>query len=262
MIQNFRRLAASVFLASASVLTLSAEHATAENGASLTLGLGGQYSNSYLGSKDYSLGPAGKFSVHRLSLGPLQFGSPDPNAEKLGFGLRGAFEIIGARKAKDHPELNGLNDLKTSVEIGFGLGYESTHWRAFGDLRYGVVGHKATIVELGADWKAISTPEFKLSLGPRVLYGSDRFNRTYFGVTPAESAASGTLAAFAPGAGVVSTGIEIGMAYDLGNDWGVEGTISYDRLQGDAANSPITAQGSRNQGSVSVVLTRRISLGF
>ena len=245
----------------AALASVFGTQSVAQDGVSLTLGFGGNYSNSYFGADHYSIGPSGKLSVQRLSFGSLQFGSTDPNAEKFGFGLRGAFGVVGARKAADHPELNGLTDLKTSVEIGFGLGYEATHWRAFADMRYGVIGHHASVVEFGADWKAVSTPEFKLSIGPRVLYGSGRYNRTYFGVTTADSITSG-LAAFTPEAGVVSAGIEVGMSYDLGGDWALEGTISYDRLQGDAADSPITGLGTRDQGSISILLTRSLKLNF
>lgn len=245
----------------ATLLATFGSQSVAQDGLGITLGFGGTYSNSYFGADHYSIGPAGKFSLQRLSLGSLQFGGSDPHAEKLGFGIRGAFGVVGARKALDHPELTGLTDLKTSVEIGFGLGYEASHWRAFADMRYGAIGHHASVVELGADWKAISTPEFKLSVGPRVVYGSGRYNRTYFGVTAADSITSG-LAAFTPDAGVVSAGIEVGMTYDLGGDWALAGTLNYDRLQGDAASSPITALGTRDQGSISILLTRRLSLEF
>lgn len=254
-----KRLAA--ILACAASTAFVALPATAQDGLSVTLGFGGTYAPSYFGADSYGLGPTGKLSVNGLSFGPLQFGSPDPNAEKLGFGLRGAFRVIGDRKAKDNPELTGLTDLKTSVEIGFGLGYEATDWRAFADLRYGVIGHESMVAELGADWKAVSTPEFKLSVGPRLLYGSSRYTRTYFGVTAAETVTSG-LATYTPGAGLVSAGIEIAATYDLGNAWALEGTINYDRLQGDAADSPITALGSRDQGSVSLMLTRRFTFGY
>lgn len=240
---------------------LASAPAFAENSLGFTLGFGANYAPSYFGANHSSFGPSGKLSLDHLSVGSLQFGSPDPKAEKLGFGLRGAFRFVGARKAADYAELAGLNDTKTSVELGMGLGYEAATWRAFADLRYGVIGHHASVAEFGADWKAIKTDSFQLSIGPRLEYGSRRFNQTYFGVTAAEAVSSG-LAAFAPGAGLISAGLEIGAAYDLGNDWGVEGTVNLDRLKGDAANSPIAGLGSRNQASVSVKLTRRFNLSF
>ena len=259
MSRTLRQLAAA--MTATAMIPFLAAPALAQDGLSFTLGLGGEYSPDYFGADQYGLGPTGKFSVQRVSFGPIQFGSADPQAERLGFGLRGAFRVIGARKAVDNPELTGLINLKTSVELGLGLGYEAEAWRAFGDLRYGVIGHESAVLEVGADWKAVSNPKFKLNIGPRLLYGSDRYTRTYFGVTAAEAGASG-LAAFTPDAGLVSAGIEIGAAYDLGNDWGLEASLNYDRLQGDAAASPITGLGSRDQGSVSLMLTRRFRLGF
>ena len=255
MTTRFRRIAAG--LAAFAATGAVAAPALAQDGVSFTLGLGGQVAPDYFGSDKYSAGPTGKFSVNRFAIGSLQFGSPDPRAEKLGFGLRGAFRYIGARKAADHPELAGPADVKASGELGVGLGYEAADWRAFVDVRYGVVGHHATVAELGADWKAVKTDDVTVSIGPRLTYGSDKFVQTYFGVP-----AGAPLAAHATKGGLVSAGIEIGATYALSPDWSLEGTLAYERLQGDAATSPITAQGSRNQGSVSLVLTRNFSIRF
>ena len=52
------------------------------------------------------------------------------------------------------------------------------------------------------------------------------------------------------------------MTYALNDNWDVSGAIRYDRLLGDAASSPITAQGSADQGSVRLGLVRRFTLDF
>jgi outer membrane protein len=50
--------------------------------------------------------------------------------------------------------------------------------------------------------------------------------------------------------------------YLLNERWGVEGAAEYERLLNDAADSPITEQGSADQYTVRVGITRRISLDF
>ena len=257
---NLRVFAASLL---ATAAFFAPAMAVAQTEIDFTLGFGAKVAPAYIGSSHMGVGASGSFALNHIAMGGLAFGSNDPNAQKLGFGLRGAFNLVGARKAADHAELTGTNDIGTAVEIGFGLGYEARDWRAFADLRYGAIGHHSTVMEVGSDWKALSNERFHLSVGPRLIYGSGRYNATYFGITPAEAVASGgALAAFAPTAGLVAAGVEVSGSYRLNDLWAVKGTLRYDRLRGGAAQSPIVAAGSRDQASLKVQLTRRFHLAF
>lgn len=239
----------------------AAAAAQAEPGVSFTFGAGTSLAPAYFGSDDYEFGPTGTVRLHGLQIGQFSFGSPDPSVERMGWGLRGAFRYLRSREAADHPELTGLADIDAAIELGLGIGYEAERYRAFADLRYGVIGHESFVAELGADAKLRASDRLTLTAGPRLLIGSDRYAATYFGVTPVESVASG-LPAFAAEGGLLTAGVQVGMAYDLGGDWGLEGTVGYAWLQGDAADSPITAMGSRTQGTASLMLTRRFTLGY
>ena len=66
---------------------------------------------------------------------------------------------------------------------------------------------------------------------------------TYFGVTPAESALSGTLAAYSPGGGFKSVGAELNVRYEFAPQWAIRGEFIYEKLIGDAADSPIVQVG-------------------
>ncbi|WP_099826444.1 MipA/OmpV family protein [Oceaniglobus indicus] len=218
----------------------------------------------YFGSDDYGLGPDFGLSLRFLKLpGGRTFGSTDPLYQPEGFGLRGAFAYVGERDASDYRELTGLRDIDASVELGLGLGYQSRYFDAFADVRYGVIGHNAFVGELGADVKMHPTDRLSLSLGPRVTLGSDKYASTYFGVTAAESLASGgALGAFNADGGVISAGVELGAKYRISDNWGVEGAVTWDRFTNDAADSPIVRQGDRDQYGVRIGLTRRITLDF
>ncbi|WP_102107648.1 MipA/OmpV family protein [Oceaniglobus roseus] len=218
----------------------------------------------YFGSDDYAVGPDFSLGFGFLRLpGGRTFGSPDPFYEPSGFGLRGAFGYVGERNAADYPELTGLNTVDASVELGLGIGYQSRYFDAYADARYGVIGHHAWVGELGADVKAHPTDKLTLSIGPRLTLGSNKYASTYFGVSPAESAASGgALAAYDASGGVVSAGVELGAKYRINENWGVEGAVTYDRFTGDAADSPIVQQGTKDQYGVRIGLTRRITLDF
>lgn len=233
------------------------------DGAALTLGFGAKLRPDYPGSDSYGAGASGFVRLHGLSYGGVTVGNPNGRSgdRGLGWGLRGAFATTPERKAADHPELTGLKDVDFALELGLGLGYEAEHWRAFFDLRKGVTGHYGTVGVLGLDAKLPASDQLTISFGPRLTFASQGYFDTYYGISAAESVASG-LPAFAPKEGLLSAGLELTAAYDFGNDWGIEGKASYGWLQGDAKDSPITQMGSDEQGSVSLMLTRRISFGF
>jgi outer membrane protein len=228
--------------------------------ASFSLGLGASVSPDYLGASSYGVGPSGSFALRELVLpGGFGFGSASARPVEPGFGLRGAFRYLGSRKASDFPELTGMENIDDTFEIGLGVAQVTDTWRVFGEVRYGAFGHEGWAGDLGADaiWRV--SERTAVLFGPRLAFGDRRFVATYFGVTDAESAASG-FAAYRPAGGLVSAGLELGLNHQFNDDWGLLGTLRYDRLQDDAADSPIVAQGSRDQWGARLILTRSFSL--
>lgn len=227
------------------------------------LGAGLSYGSGYFGGTENELGPTGRLQLQFVRLpGGLTFGSPSGQA-RTGFSPHGSFRLIGERSATDYPELTGLNDVPLSVELGLGLGYASDRFSAFADARYGAVGHHAWVGEFGADIIMRPSDRLTLTAGPRLLVGSTRYANTYFGVTAAESVASGgALAAFNASGGAMTAGVEVGATYALSPLWSLDGALRYDRFVGDAGNSPIVAQGRDDDVRVSIGLSRLISLDF
>ena len=229
-----------------------------------TLSGGIASSPEYFGSDEEEIGPALGAQVNYLRLGGFTFGDPDPLFEQTGVSFGGSFRYISSREADDSSELIGLEDVDTSLELGGGLRFSSTNFAAFGDIRYGVVGHNAFVAEAGAD--VILRPSDRLSFraGPRVLFGDSDYASTYFGVTAAEqtaSTAAGTgFTQFDASGGLLSAGVELGMSYRISDTWGVDATVNYDELQNDAAASPISRDDK--QVSASIGITRRFTLGF
>lgn len=231
-------------------------------GVEFTLLGGARLEPSYLGASSLQVNPMGGFSLGEVRLrGGSGFGRPGTGLLEPGIDLAGAFRYLRPRRAADHPELAGLTDLGRTLELGARVGYVDTSWRAFGTLRYGVVGHNGLVGDFGADLLYRHGSDLVLLLGPRMGWGDGRFMRRHFGVTPAESAASG-LAAFAPTGGLVSAGIEAGFVYRLDDRWGLQGSANWSRLGGQAGSSPIVAQGSRDQVTVRLGVTRRFTLRF
>jgi MipA family protein len=225
-----------------------------------TVRAGVQVSPSYIGSDEYEFGPDAAFRLDYVRFpGGFEFGSGRTVGFRTGFGLRGSVRYIGARD--DNDAVEGLDDVDPSFEAGLGIGYEQRNYRVFADVRYGFVGHNAWVGDVGADGIVYPTDALTLTLGPRLSFGDSRFMDTYFGVSASESAQSG-LEQFDPNAGLAAAGVEFGARYLLNENWGVEGAATWSRLVNDAADSPITRQGSQDQYEVRVGITRRISLDF
>lgn len=255
-----RRSAISTVVIAAAMLSQPAFGQDRALSFSVTAGAG--VSPSYFGANDHKIGPTGSLGFTGLRFGAAQLGDPDgPTLFAPGTGLRGAFRYIAKREGKD--ELAGLADVDAAVELGLGLHHTSDWWQVFGDIRYGVIGHKAIAGEVGMNLIYRAESGLVLHAGPRAEFGNARFARTYFGVTGAERDLSPTISsAYTPGGGIHSIGAEIGAYQPLNADWGVSGRLRYDRLRGDAADSPIVLQGQRNQISAQIGLTRHFNLRF
>lgn len=219
------------------------------------IGVGPQVQPGYFGSDEMVFGPTGSFQLEQLQLGGLTIGG----AETQGFGFGGSFRFVGERSADDFEELAGLDKIDPTIELGGGLRYYGSGYSLFADLRYGVIGHESFVGEIGGDLIYQASEQMTLRAGPRVLWGSDDYAQTYFGVTTAESSAS-SFASYDAQGGILSAGVKAAANYRFNEDWGVTGTIRYDQLQGDATDSPIVQ--TDDQFSASVVITRRVTFGF
>ena len=145
--------------------------------------------------------------------------------------------------------------MKTTVEVGGFVEYlpsETIRLRA--DLRKGLGGHEGLVGSIGADRIWRDGDRYVFSIGPRVLFSSARFQEAYFGVDSAAALASG-LPAYRPDGGVYAVAAARGCRTNS-VPAGAFGFARYERLVGDAADSPIVRDlGSRNQLSGGIGLS-------
>lgn len=220
--------------------------------------LGPQLAPSWPGADRYSLGPYVDLSRSPEAV-PFEFEAPDesfgsPLVHSGKFAFGPAFGFIGKRT----PDKLGapLPKVGLSVEAGaFAQMSVAPGFRVRAEARKALSGHKGWIGEVSADYVARQGDDWLFSIGPRVTLGDARYTRAYFGVAPADVAASG-LTAFDPGGGVQSVGVTAGYLRQIGGNWGIALYARYDRLVGDAADSPVTrALGSRDQPSGGIALS-------
>ncbi|MDV7142637.1 MipA/OmpV family protein [Tropicimonas sp. TH_r6] len=225
--------------------------------------VGAQTRPAYFGSDEMVTSPDFRLNFDYARLKGLgQYGSPDGSAgPPRAFGLRGSLRFIGERSADDYEELKGLEDVDASLELGIGVVYRQRNFEAYGDIRYGAIGHNGFVGELGADAIAFPNDRWELRAGPRMVFGDDKFTDAYFGVDDSESSESG-LAAYNAEGGLLGAGLEATARYRFNDLWGVEAGIRADRILNSAADSPITDMGSEDQVRVRIGITRELILQF
>jgi outer membrane protein len=208
----------------------------------------------YESSEDYTLRPWPFVSLGYLRLPFATFGGKE---EALKFAP--SFRIIDERD--DEGDLNGLGNVDTAYEIGGTVSYRYGMFRGLATIRKGFGGHEGWVGEGGVDVILDPTPQFELSLGPRAYLASNDYLDTYLGVTSQQSAASG-LREFNPDGGVKGFGASAIARYQLTRHWAVVGKFDYERLIGDAADSPITDLGTENQFTGALGLTYKFGLNL
>jgi outer membrane protein len=230
----------------------------------LRVGLGAEIVPDHVGAKGTRWSPLVNFDLKREGK-DFEFEAPD---ESFGFSLIdvGRLEIGPAlnlersRKPSRFPV--PIDKVATTVEAGaFVQLYLADSVRVRGELRKGLGGHDGWISQLSADLIARRGDDYVFSIGPRFSWADKEYQRAYFGVTPAVSAASG-LATYTPGSGTRGIGAATSLSYQFNRKWGIQAYGRYERLIGDAADSPlIRTYGSRNQMSAGLALSYTFRLG-
>ncbi|HTS40265.1 MAG TPA: MipA/OmpV family protein [Xanthobacteraceae bacterium] len=152
------------------------------------------------------------------------------------------------RKEGDDSKLTGLGDVGTAYEAGVFVDYYWGPWlRTRAEVRQGWGGHDGIVSDITADFIGHVSPQLTLSGGPRITFASTRATAPYFSITPAQSAGSG-LPVFDAKGGVRSIGAGAQARYLWNRQWGTHVFVEYERLEGDAKNSPLVSlRGSPDQ---------------
>jgi outer membrane protein len=161
-----------------------------------------------------------------------------------------------SRKQGDDTKLLGLGDVDTAYEFGIFAEYMWASWlRTRAEVRQGTGGHHGVVADLTADAIARVSPQLTFSAGPRITLASTPATTPYFSITAAQAAASG-LPAFDAKGGVRSVGAGAKARYLWSPQWGTHVFVEYERLTGDAKNSPLVAlRGSPDQWTFGAGIT-------
>ncbi|MBO6676009.1 MAG: MipA/OmpV family protein [Rhizobiales bacterium] len=235
--------------------------------AEVRLGLGAGFTPDYQGSDEYRVMALPvitarnvfgfNFTPFALSYNLAQYNSAG-GAWSVGFGPRVAFDF--GRDQDDNVALAGLGDVDSSILPGGFVNLRLGPALATASFGQDVAdGHDGAVVDLGLSTFVPVTQQITLMPGITASWADDDYMQSYFGITAAQAATS-AYGAYNAEAGLKSVGANVNAIYAINENWAANTRLSYERLLGDAADSPIVdGPGSANQFSVMFGVTRGFS---
>ncbi len=235
----------------------------------VTLGATVEYGPSYEGSKHYTFGALPSFDIHRLGEA-TEYSAPDDNFDYELFDFHGLEigPVVGLRD--DRFDLNNLQlQSQRRVRWNFDAGGFAQYWlmenrlRLRTEVRQSLWGGDGLVGDFALDWFQPLGDKWLLSAGPRLSMANSIYMRSNFGISESQAARREHVGAFDAEAGVKSVGFTVAATYTISPAWSVQVYEKYNRLVGDAADSPITSQfGSPNQNIIGFTLNRTFNVNF
>lgn len=193
--------------------------------------------------------------LNSLNFGSMRFAGSQASS---GFSLAPSFRYVGARKSADYPILTGIPDNDATFELGLKGRYHWDQYNVFATVRKGIGGHHGLVGELGAEAKFEVSDKTNITLGSVASFGDNRAMSFAFDV-PASAI---NLSPYDAGGGLKSIGLAAQVRHSLTDRTALVGRLGWDKLVGDAGNSPIVSSGNTDQISVGFMLVRQFNLRF
>ncbi|WP_309547197.1 MipA/OmpV family protein [Rhizobium rhizogenes] len=235
----------------------------------VTLGATVEYGPSYEGSKHYTFGALPSFDIHRLGEA-TEYSAPDDNFDYGLFDFHGLEigPVVGLRD--DRFDLNNLQlQSQRRVRWNFDAGGFAQYWlmenrlRFRTEVRQSLWGGDGLVGDFALDWFQPLGDKWLLSAGPRLSMANSVYMRSNFGISESQAARKAHIGAFDAEAGVKSVGFTVAASYTISPEWSVQVYEKYNRLVGDAADSPITSRfGSSDQNIIGFTLNRTFNVNF
>ena len=214
------------------------------------VGIGPQIEPEFPGADSVLVIPYPKVSVARGDE-VFDFGAHDDSfsiaiLETGGFSFGPAASLSEGRDESDVGAEVG--DVDRTVELGAFAQYQlGENFRLRGEIRKAIGGHDGIVGHVGVDYMVRDGDRYTFGIGPRLRFVDSEYMESFFGITPEVALITG-LPVYDPDGGLHAVGAVASGTYSLGGPWGLFGYAGYDRLVGDAEDSPIVREfGSENQ---------------
>jgi outer membrane scaffolding protein for murein synthesis (MipA/OmpV family) len=235
----------------------------------LTIGGGPEYGPAFEGASSHSFTFVPSFDLRRAGE-KADYSAPDDNIDYSLFTLGGVEfgPVVGIRSGRSQSDTSGALTNVHTIDWSVDAGGYMQYWpiedqlRLRLEARQGLRKNDGFVTDLAADWFQPFGDDLVISAGPRASFADTTYMRNSFGISATESASSG-LSSFNPSTDFKSVGFVVGVTYQISDTTSLQLYNKFDRLVGDAANSPIVRDaGSPNQNTVGIVLTRSFGINF
>jgi outer membrane scaffolding protein for murein synthesis (MipA/OmpV family) len=171
------------------------------------------------------------------------------NSPQTQYGLR--LTADRGRKESRASALRGMGDVDPAAEVGAFFNYSLPEGLFFtSSIRYGAGSeHNGLVIDLGAGYLTEIAPKWHLGAGAGITLANAHYMQSFFGVTGAQSAASG-YAVDKPGSGARDVRANLALTYSFEQKTSVTAALSASDLLGNARDSQLT----RKRTSESVVI--------
>lgn len=230
------------------------------------IALGGMMMPDFPGSKDYQYLP---LVMAKLAYRDFYAEAMGPRA-KINLVPGGRIEagpLVAYDGGRDHDvdnrRVGRLPEVKSTIELG---GFAQVNFAEMlmkeDSLSFGVEfaqaleSHEGYTINLQTSYGIQMLP-FMVSIDLGAQYADKDYAEAYFGVDSVGSAASG-LPMYSASAGATTLEAGLNIQFGFSPNWGIMSRVSYGRLIGDAADSPIVKEeGSANQFSAGLAVMYR-----
>ncbi len=170
---------------------------------------------------------------------------------QMQYGLRLTADL--GRRESRASALRGMGDVDPAAEGGVFFNYSLPQGLSLTtSVRYGAgVDAKGLVVDLGAGYTTAIAADWHLSAGTGITLANARYLQSFFGVTSAQSAASG-YAAYTAGSGARDVRANVALTYSIVARTAVTAALSASSLLGDARESPLVRKRTSESAVVAV----------
>jgi len=231
-------------------------------GASVRLGLGFGVTPDYMGSDNYRFRVVPLVDIRYKDIWQL-------NGSRLTYSLVrkekwSAGPLINmrfGRNASQSVVLEGFGDISDTLEIGGFVRYQSESAMVSAEYRHGISAGIGSSILLTAGHGIYKNGRFSAMLAARARWMDSKSMQTNFGLTDAQSEASSAgLSAFSANASVAELNGNLVGSFELNDQVRLLSLISYGKLMGDAADSPLV--NSRHGSSTQIITGVGLAIAF
>ncbi|GEM_PF-580266 len=162
--------------------------------------------------------------------------------QSVQYGLR--MTMAHYRKQSVDAHLNGTGDIAAAAELGGFVNAHFSPWYVSSSIAGSSRGSR---FELGGGYELKISEADQLRAGLEMNWANGKYMQTYYGVSAAQSAASGgVLTPYNATSGVRDYALKLNWMHSYSKEWFSNAGVSLKQLSGSAKSSPLTVRNTAN----------------